>query len=218
MPAIGIAADAVGEQALEQRVQTHAADVLHDKVVVPVLLANAEDRHDVGVVELGRGARLALEPLAPAGVEQAVARQDLDRDTSREGCLLGLVDDAHAAASELAHDAEVAQAVKIPARAAGQGAGPCGRCLDAFDLQNHGEEFADLPGVLRVHARVLFHGRLLSTPAPLGEFGRQLVKWVPHRVVAGHVDASWPQRSCGLVSSGRRMPSMISFNRRSART
>ena len=75
----------------------------------PVLLADAEDRHDVGVVQVGRGAGLAVEAADLLGVEQGRRAQDLQRHATAERLLLGLVDDAHAAAADLAEDAEIAQ-------------------------------------------------------------------------------------------------------------
>ncbi len=46
-------------------VEPLALDELHDVVVQPVLLADAVDRHDVGVVQPRRRLRLALEPPQP---------------------------------------------------------------------------------------------------------------------------------------------------------
>ena len=47
---------------LEDLVQRLARDVLHDVIVDVPLVADAEDGHDVGVMQTGRGACLALEP------------------------------------------------------------------------------------------------------------------------------------------------------------
>ena len=46
----------------EHGVQALALDVLHGVVVHPLVLAHAEDRDDVGVVQQGGGPGLALEP------------------------------------------------------------------------------------------------------------------------------------------------------------
>ena len=51
-------------QLLQDRVQALARDELHDVVVQPVLLAHAEDRHDVGVVQ-------PAPPPAPRGWKRA---------------------------------------------------------------------------------------------------------------------------------------------------
>jgi hypothetical protein len=60
------------------------------------------------VVQPGRGPGLALEAEPLPGVERA-ARQDLEGHAPAEGNLFRLVDDAHAAAADLAQDAVIAQ-------------------------------------------------------------------------------------------------------------
>jgi hypothetical protein len=86
-----------------------ALDVLHRVVVDTLLAADREDRHDVGVMQLGRGLGLGLEPPQPVGVERRGERQHLQRHLTVERDLLGLVDDSHSAPADLAEDAEVAQ-------------------------------------------------------------------------------------------------------------
>ena len=61
------------------------------------------------MVEQGGGLALDLEPLPLAGVEGRGAGQDLQRHATAQGELLGLVDDAHPAAADLADDPEVAE-------------------------------------------------------------------------------------------------------------
>ena len=102
-----LAAQAV--QLVEDGVQALALDELHGVVVDAVVLADAEDRHDVGVVQPGRGPGLAAEPLQVGRPQQAVHGQHLQRDVPAQRLLHGLVDDAHAAAADLAEDAVVAQ-------------------------------------------------------------------------------------------------------------
>ena len=93
-------------------------DELHDVVVQAVLLADAEDRHDVGVVQLGRRPRLALEAAQLPRVEQGVAGQHLDGHVPAQGELLRLVDDPHAAAAHLPQDLVIPQ---LPQRRRGRG-------------------------------------------------------------------------------------------------
>ena len=50
-----------------------APDELHDVVVDAFVLADAEDRHDVRVVQPGRGLGLAVEPEQDLGVVQPMA-------------------------------------------------------------------------------------------------------------------------------------------------
>ena len=97
-----------GPQLVDRGLQRLAVDVLHRVVVDAVLLADGEDRHDVRMVQLG--GRLGF--VAEAGdlplVEHRGERQDLERHAAVERNLLGLVDDAHAAAADLADDLVVA--------------------------------------------------------------------------------------------------------------
>ena len=94
-------------------VQPLALDELHDVVVPPAVLADAEDRHDVRVVQPRRRPGLALEPLDHgAGSVSRRVGQDLQRHAAAERFLLGLVDDPHAAPADLAHDPEVAQTLR----------------------------------------------------------------------------------------------------------
>ena len=85
--------------ALEQRVQVGPAHPAHDQVEVPVRLAGLVDRHDVGVVDRRREARLALEALAEVAVGGVVRGDQLERHRAPEIQLRGPVDDAHAAAT-----------------------------------------------------------------------------------------------------------------------
>ena len=64
-------------QLVEHLVQPLPLDELHGVVVHALLLADAEDRHDVGVVQPGRRAGLEPEPLQVRRASQAVLRQDL---------------------------------------------------------------------------------------------------------------------------------------------
>ena len=86
-----------------------ARDELHDVVVHALVLADAVNRDDVRVVQPGRGAGLALESGRLLRVEPAVPQQDFQGHVPAERLLLGLVDDAHAAAADFADDPEVSQ-------------------------------------------------------------------------------------------------------------
>jgi hypothetical protein len=95
--------DARGARGLEppvardQRLQVGALDPAHGDVELAVLLARVVDGDDVGVVERGDRAQLALEALAVVGLEGVVGRDQLERDGAPERELGGAVDDAHAA-------------------------------------------------------------------------------------------------------------------------
>ena len=59
------------------------------------------DRHDVVMLETGRGPRLPLEALdRPSG--QREPGEDLQRDRASERDLIGLVHDSHPASTKLA--------------------------------------------------------------------------------------------------------------------
>jgi hypothetical protein len=94
--------DAVGRQqavARQQPLEVDALDVAHHEVEVAVLLAGGVDRHHVRVVDRRGHPRLALEPLAEAGVARAVRGDQLDRDRPPQRQLRRAVHDAHAAAA-----------------------------------------------------------------------------------------------------------------------
>ena len=100
-------------QLIQHGVEPLALDELHDVVRRLFLLAHAEDRHDVGVVQLGRGPGFALEPASLLGVSKRLRGQDLERHVAAQRDLLGLVDDAHSAPAHLAKDAVVAQLLQV---------------------------------------------------------------------------------------------------------
>ena len=78
--------------------------------------ADRVDRDDVGVVQLRGGLGLDAEPGDLAGVDGGGERQDLQRHATAERALHGLVDDAHAAAPQLADDAEITESRSVRCR------------------------------------------------------------------------------------------------------
>jgi hypothetical protein len=66
------------------------------------MFAHAVDRNDIGVVQPGGCLRLALEALQMAGIQERMLAQDFQRHTPTQGDLHGLIDNAHAAAADLA--------------------------------------------------------------------------------------------------------------------
>ena len=73
------------------------------------LTADVEHRHDVRMLEKRRRLGLVLEALELAGVQRRRQWQDLEGQAPAGRWSLGLVDDAHAAAANLAHQAIVAE-------------------------------------------------------------------------------------------------------------
>src|SRR5207237_10632217 len=66
------------------RSQRSALDELHDDEPMSIRFANLVNRHDVRMVERGRGARFALESRASIGIGGERLRQNLDRDVASE--------------------------------------------------------------------------------------------------------------------------------------
>jgi hypothetical protein len=95
-------------QLLDDQVETLSLDELHRVIQDVAVPSDLEDRHDIRVVQAGRGAGLMAEAVRGVGVAERAARQDLQRHAATEGDLLGLEDDPHAPAADLAQDAEVA--------------------------------------------------------------------------------------------------------------
>ena len=96
-----------GQPAAPLQLRRHrlAVHVRHDEVDEPVgPFAHRMDRHDVGVGQPRRGLRLAQEPDADLLAKGKLGRQDLDRHLTLQALVPGLVDDPHAAATELPLD------------------------------------------------------------------------------------------------------------------
>ena len=151
-------------QFLQDGVQAHAGDELHDVVVMAVVPPHAEDRDDVGVVQPRRRPRLPLEPQHLLGVGEGRIGEDLQGHASAERLLLGLVDDAHAAAADLAEDAVVAQPLQprrgVNGHAAGGVVGAVG--AEVLHADQDGEDLADLVGELGVAPAVVLEGGPLA--------------------------------------------------------
>src|SRR5260370_19537169 len=73
------------------------------------LAADAEDWHNVRVVQVGRRLGLVLEALELLGIERCRKRQDLEGDPAVERQLLGFIDDPHTPAAEFSEEAEITQ-------------------------------------------------------------------------------------------------------------
>jgi hypothetical protein len=81
-------------------VQVGTVDVLHDQEVAGAVAVGVVGGHDVGVVQLGDGADLAVEALHRAGVAGLAGRQQLDRDAAAHEGVLAEEDLPHAAGAE----------------------------------------------------------------------------------------------------------------------
>ena len=88
----------------QPRRQRLAVEELHHQEVDAVLVADIEQRADVGMRQGRHGARLAIEALARRRVRDQIVRQDFDRDSPIETRVARLVDFAHAAGAERGDD------------------------------------------------------------------------------------------------------------------
>ena len=94
---------------LQPRRQRFALKQLHGEKRIAFVLADLEQLADVWMADRGGGTRLAKEPVAHHRVRR---RQDrLDGDRTLQAFVHGFVDDAHAAAADLADDPVTADAV-----------------------------------------------------------------------------------------------------------
>ena len=89
---------------MEHGVQALAIDELHGVVVDIFVYTHTEDRDDVGVVQQCGGPGLAAKAFRAWGSWQRARVQDLEGHEPPKLVVLGLVDDAHAAAAQLAQD------------------------------------------------------------------------------------------------------------------
>ena len=94
--------------------QRHAVQKLHGDEGLAVLLADVVNRADVGMVQRGRGLRFALKTVERLRIARDIFGQEFQRDEAVQARVLGLVDDAHAAAAELFDDAVVRDGLADP--------------------------------------------------------------------------------------------------------
>jgi hypothetical protein len=90
---------------LYEVLQRFSAEVLHDDEQPVFMLSDFMDRADVGVIERRRSPRLPTKPLQRLRLLAHIFRQELERDETSEGCVFGLVNHAHSAATDGFQDA-----------------------------------------------------------------------------------------------------------------
>ena len=96
-------------QLVEDGRQAATLDELHGVVVDSMVTADAEDGHDVRVVQLCGGLRLDLESLSLLGIDGRGEREHFQGDMAAQRDLLGLVNDPHASTADFAEDSIVTQ-------------------------------------------------------------------------------------------------------------
>ena len=94
----------------EERVEGFALDQLHREEPAAAVLLDRVDGDDVGVVQRGERARLALEAGQALGVLRHRRREHLDRDVAPELRVRGAVHLAHPARADGGGDAVVTEA------------------------------------------------------------------------------------------------------------
>jgi hypothetical protein len=85
--------------------QRRAFQKLHGNVRFSILFADVVDGADVGMIQGRRCLGFALKPGERLWVSCDVFGEELERDETMEASILGFVDDAHTAATELLDDA-----------------------------------------------------------------------------------------------------------------
>ncbi len=158
-----------------------AFDVLHGVEVHAAFGADGEDRHDIGMVQMGGRLRLVLEALQLLGVECGRERQHLQCHPPTQRDLLGLIDDAHTAPADLAQDAVIAQGPH------GIGLGGSssavlragGSATQLVHDRQGGHQLTDLTGQLRILSCQRFHvGRPAGAQRRLHFLGHQAIDQV----------------------------------------
>ncbi len=91
---------APGDEVLER----DAVEELHDEEGAAALLANVVDGADVGMVQRRGGLGLAAKALEGLAILREIVGKKLEGDEAAETRVLGFVDHAHAAATELFDD------------------------------------------------------------------------------------------------------------------
>src|SRR5208283_4764363 len=84
--------------------QRHAVEKLHGNEGMTVLLANVVDGADVGVVQCGGRLRFALKSSEGLRVSGHILGEKFQGDKPVKARVLGLVDNAHAAAAKFLDD------------------------------------------------------------------------------------------------------------------
>ena len=89
---------------------------LHHNKGLPLVFIDVVNCADVGMVECGSGLRFTLESFQGLSVFRKSFRQEFQGDSALELGVLGPVDDAHAAATQLLQDAIVRNGLTNHAR------------------------------------------------------------------------------------------------------
>ncbi len=168
-------ARAIAARVLRQR---GPLDELHREVLLALVLADLVDRHDVGMVEVGRRLGLGAEPLDVAARGEAAGEDHLERDDPVERRLPRLVDDPHPAPGDLLQQLVVAEVADGRQRGVAVRLDRAGRVQPAGQPQRGGDPVHAVE-VGEEGAQRLGHARGAGRAAPGG--------WGPRRPRRPHV-------------------------------
>src|SRR5262249_8969530 len=160
-----------------------------------LVLADAVYRDDVGVVQARCRLGLALKALLMSGIEEGADRQNLEGDAPSERLLLGLIDDPHAAAADLAQNAIIADPIQASALGHGQGDGGSYRLVEYITLEilqsdDGGKAFADFIDQLGIPADVVVEIGAFTAPQSVLPLIGQLSEQVGIYIGLGHTGLS----------------------------
>src|SRR5581483_532326 len=91
--------------ARDELLQAFSLQPFHDDEGVAVVVFNAMDRADIGVVQKGCSPSFAREPLERFGIPGQILRDELQGHMAAELEVLGLIHDTHTTASQFSKDA-----------------------------------------------------------------------------------------------------------------
>ena len=86
----------------------------HHQEILAVDVFNRMDGADIGMVEGGGGAGFPLEAFGKLGVLRHLFRKEFQGDAAPEAGIFGFIDNAHAAAGDLACDVVVREGLTDP--------------------------------------------------------------------------------------------------------
>ena len=109
--------------ALDNMPQRLPFEQLHHDEASPVLLVNVMNGANVGMIQRGSSARLALKALERLLVAGKFIGKEFQRDLPAEARVLSLIDDAHASAAELLQNPVVGNGLAVHGRHRAHGEG-----------------------------------------------------------------------------------------------
>ena len=195
-----------------------ARDQFHAEIRLPVQLADFVDRHDVRMVQAGRGLGFGSEALQIRRTSQAAGPDHFHGHQAMEALLLGLVDHAHAALANLLEQVVIAKGAplgwrrgsggtaiggcrkrRVPGKRSGlenRLGDPAQRGGQLIELVLTGEEFSQLGGKLGMAGQELrpIGGRTAfrSLDVLQEHFVEALVRSAQVGLLVGHPDLVMP--------------------------